>query len=70
MRHAMYRQDDTKFHKSSFSNANGCVEVARRENLIEVRDSKNPETTILHFSKTEWTAFVAGVKNGEFDFEP
>jgi hypothetical protein len=33
-----------------------------------VRDSKDPERrTSLVFTRDEWTAFVAGVKNGEFD---
>jgi hypothetical protein len=30
-------------------------------------DSKNPDGSVLIFSHTEWQAFVAGVKLGEFD---
>jgi hypothetical protein len=44
----------------------GCVEVAAKDGIIAVRDAKNPEQ-ILRFNKAEWSAFVDGVKNGEFD---
>lgn len=55
--------------KSSFSYANGnCVEVSGlSDNSIEIRDSKNPEGPILHFTPAEWDAFLGGVRNGEFD---
>jgi hypothetical protein len=43
-----------------------CVEVAVAE-LVMVRDSKNPDGPVLVFGKTEWSAFVRGVKAGEFD---
>ena len=57
--------------KSSFSNGNGgnnCVEVTitpvtRR---IAVRNSKD-RRDITYFTRDEWTAFLAGVKAGEFD---
>lgn len=44
----------------------GCVEVAAKDGIVSVRDAKNP-AQILEFSKAEWAAFVAGVKDGEFD---
>jgi hypothetical protein len=55
--------------KSSFSFANGnCVEVASLpDGGIGVRDSKNREGAILHFTSGEWHAFLGGVRNGEFD---
>ncbi len=44
-----------------------CVEVAKNSGGVQVRDSKNPSGSILSFNKEEWNAFLAGVKNGEFD---
>lgn len=44
-----------------------CVAVRANEAGVQVRDTKDPLKTTLTFSKDEWQAFVAGVKNGEFD---
>ncbi len=35
--------------------------------LILMRDSKNPDGPVLAFTEAEWRAFIAGVKDGEFD---
>jgi Domain of unknown function (DUF397) len=43
-----------------------CVEVARVDDMIAVRDSKNP-VVVLRFTKSEIEAFLDGVKQGEFD---
>jgi hypothetical protein len=37
------------------------------ERAVVMRDSKNPAGPILYFTEAEWDAFVAGVKDGEFD---
>ena len=61
---------DTKsFHISSFSTGGNCVEVARAsDGTVIVRDSKDPRRNVaLVFNRQEWTAFVLGVKNGEFE---
>ncbi len=51
----------------SFSNSN-CVEVASLpDGEIGVRDSKDSEGPVLRFTPGEWHAFLAGVRNGEFD---
>jgi len=55
------------FRKASGSGDTGCVEVATKDGLIGVRDSKNQAGPVLHFNEREWRAFVEGVKNGEFD---
>lgn len=44
-----------------------CVEVARMDDGVAVRDSKNPQGAALRFNEAEWGAFVAGVRDGEFD---
>jgi hypothetical protein len=45
-----------------------CVEVALLpDGGWAVRDSREPEGPILFFTPAEVDAFVAGVKDGEFD---
>jgi uncharacterized protein DUF397 len=60
--------DETIWQKSSLSLANGdCVEVAALpDGLIGVRDSKDASGPVLRFTHGEWSAFLAGVRNGEF----
>ena len=55
--------------KSSLSFSNGnCVEVASLpEGEIGVRNSRDAEGAVLRFTSDEWTAFLGGVRNGEFD---
>lgn len=47
-----------------------CVEVAvqeyRNQSTVRVRQSDN-QNHIINYTLDEWRAFVAGVKNGEFD---
>jgi Domain of unknown function (DUF397) len=60
---------DLRWVKSSlsFSHSN-CVEVANLpDGGIGVRDSKDPEGPVLRFTSGEWTAFLGGARNGEFD---
>lgn len=57
-----------QYRKSSFCGYNGCVEVAALTgDTIALRDSKNPEAAPHIFTAAEWDAFIAGVRNGEFD---
>jgi hypothetical protein len=60
--------DETTFRRSSFcTDAHGCVEVAiGADDTVRIRDSK-PDGAPLAFTATEWVAFLAGVKAGEFD---
>jgi hypothetical protein len=56
------------WHKSSRSNGQGqCVEVARLDRAVAVRDSKDPAGPVLTFTSAEWAAFIDGAKDGEFD---
>jgi hypothetical protein len=51
----------------SFSNGN-CVEVANLpDGGIGVRNSRHAEGAVLNFTPDEWTAFIGGVRMGEFD---
>ncbi len=58
-----------EFKISSFCDFGNCVEVGQLPGgAVAVRDTKDGErSTSLVFTPEEWTAFVAGVKNGEFD---
>lgn len=64
--------DSVNWIKSSLSLMNGnCVEVAELSgDLIIVRNSRDAEGPVLQFTPAEWDAFLAGVRNGEFDRGP
>lgn len=54
--------------KSRHSTAEGnCVEVARIDEGIAVRNSRDPEGPALVYTSAELAAFLAGAKEGEFD---
>jgi Domain of unknown function (DUF397) len=44
-----------------------CVEVAKKNGFVGVRDSQNPDGTVIAFTDKEWEVFIKGVKDGEFD---
>jgi uncharacterized protein DUF397 len=39
------------------------------DHVITMRDAKDPDSPTLVFTPAEWDAFVAGVKDGEFDLD-
>jgi hypothetical protein len=58
-----------EFRISSFCSYGSCVEVGRTDDgAVLVRDTKDRMQQALSFTDEEWSAFVAGVKAGEFDF--
>jgi len=59
---------ELRWQKAVKSANNGaCVEVARLGSMIAVRDSKEPKGPALTYNSNEWSAFLDGVKRGEFD---
>jgi len=58
---------DKGFKTSSkcFSFPTVCVAVKRTKGGVLVKDTKTEE--VLSFSNDEFSAFIAGVKDGEFD---
>jgi hypothetical protein len=57
----------TRWQKSSASGESQCVEVARNDDYVWIRDSKNRDGSALGFTRKEWLAFLEGVRRGEFD---
>jgi Domain of unknown function (DUF397) len=60
---------DVRWRKSQHSNPNGaCVELAALPSgEIAMRNSRCQAGPVLLYTQAEITAFLAGVKDGEFD---
>ncbi|UGT52548.1 DUF397 domain-containing protein [Nocardia asteroides] len=54
--------------RAGTAGAGSSVEVAMLDDgYVALRDGKNPEGPVLIFTPSEWSAFTAGVHDGEFD---
>jgi Domain of unknown function (DUF397) len=60
---------EVQWRKSRASNPSGnCVEVAALPGgEVAVRNSRQPDGPALVYTRAEIAAFLAGVRNGEFD---
>jgi hypothetical protein len=59
-----------EWRKSTYSENNGCVEVAFVDDGgVAIRDSKNRSGSLLLFQSHEWMAFLRGARAGEFDVD-
>ena len=61
------------WHVSTRSSGGGgnCVEagpLADGSGRVAVRHSRHPDGPVIIYTRTEWEAFIEGVKDGEFDF--
>jgi hypothetical protein len=48
-----------------------CVEagpILDGSGRVALRHSKTPDAATIIYTRAEWDAFIAGVKDGEFDF--
>lgn len=63
----MSGEDKVVFRKSRHSSDGHCVEIGSLDGYVLVRDSKDERGPVLTFSHVEWLAFLAGVRDGEFD---
>ena len=63
------RLGGVQWRKSRESNPSGnCVEVAElADGAVAVRNSRDPHGPALVYTRAEVAAFLAGVRNGEFD---
>lgn len=64
---------DVGWRISSWSPDNGgsCVEAGLLRDgsgRVAVRHSHHPDGAVIVYTRTEWEAFTAGVRGGEFDF--
>jgi hypothetical protein len=55
------------WRKSTASADGGCVEVAVGAETVYVRNSRHAAGPFLEFRPREWSAFLEGACNGEFD---
>jgi hypothetical protein len=59
---------ETAWIKASASSGNGeCVEMRTHDDMIEVRDSKDPHGPVLRFRAAEFAAWLDSARSGEFD---
>ena len=58
---------DVDWVRSSFCETGSCVEAAFRGENVVLRNSKDSGGPILQFTNTEWTEFLDGARNEEFD---
>jgi Domain of unknown function (DUF397) len=58
------------WHKSDHSNPNGsCLEVAELPGgAVAIRNSRHCDGPALIYTPAEITAFIRGVKDGQFDY--
>jgi hypothetical protein len=60
-----------KVSSRSSSNGGQCVEagpLADGSGRVAVRHSHHPEGSVIVYTRAEWEAFLAGARDGEFDF--
>lgn len=65
----MIKTEEPHWRRSRRCSTGACVEVARVAEQVLIRDSKIPGGAILAFTREEWNAFVAGVKDGDFGLD-
>lgn len=56
------RHSPLAWRKSSHSDAGTCIEIARRDLSILVRDTRHRSGTVLAFTPAQWSAFVGRVR--------
>ncbi|MEV8477653.1 DUF397 domain-containing protein [Streptomyces sp. NPDC051173] len=50
------------FKKSSYSSTvENCVEICHADDFMSIRDSKNPNSPILHFPPDAYRSFIARI---------
>jgi hypothetical protein len=64
---AKINRDGLAWRIATRSSGGNCVEVARADDLIAVRHSRNPDGDMILYTASEFAAFLDGAKKGEFD---
>jgi hypothetical protein len=68
-RHTDLPDIGASWRTSSYSQSGGeCVQTAfLPDGSVAVRHSKDPDGSLLLYTRGEWEAFLKGAKDGEFD---
>jgi Domain of unknown function (DUF397) len=62
------QESEALWKKATASGDGGCVEVASLgKGIVGMRDSKDRDGGVLRYTTHEFSVFVMGVKEGEFD---
>lgn len=54
------------WRKASFCASTECVEVAKRDGFIVVRDSARPDGGTVQWTVEEWRTLVRNIRDGRF----
>jgi len=55
------------WHTARRCDGGNCVRIASSADTIVIGDSKNPDGPTLSYTYAEWTTFVQGIRDGDFD---
>jgi nitrate reductase alpha subunit len=55
------------WYRASFCQSGECVEVARHDDTVMMRNSTHPDTGYVYFTPEEFNMFLGAAKAGEFD---
>lgn len=62
----MFDDLDLDFRKSTFCSGGDCLEIARKNGKVYVRNNQRPDD-IVEYSEQGWGDLIVGVKRGEFE---
>jgi hypothetical protein len=55
------------WHTGKQCDTGACVEIGTLGESVLIRSSADPAGPVVKLSREEWRAFVAGLKDGDFD---
>lgn len=61
-----FPDNGARWHRSTYTQQQNCVEVADAPGMTAVRDTKHRDAGHLVFPSSEWQALVEAVRLGEF----
>ena len=60
------KQSERCWRKSSHSGTGNCVEVAFVDGMVHIRDSRDPDGSVLSVAPAGWEEFMKGIGSGRF----
>lgn len=58
---------EVRWRRAAGCESSNCAEIAIDDDVIEIRNSSARDAGTASFTRSEWAAFIGGVKAGEFD---